>query len=236
MYGDIAPQLFAAGSDDDPALVIIGQGNDFVFPPPEEEFDVVDEFEDVNSVYSLEDTSNFFTVEPDIYQDWRYMIADPISNDLFVVTNLETYPTTTALAVVNQLVFEGDLIKICDAWIHKMATTLHGPGGMKTAVIRALSMLGIMSQLHLLDEVRISTNFSFPESVVRELSAKQLVRLLSLTFKMEIVRVPYVMEKLRVISNEENLTDDDILRFIELLGDIGATHRMPWFMNLWPSY
>ena len=191
---------------------------------------------DQQSIHSLADNSNFFTVDPDIYQEWRYLIAGPVSDHLFTVTDIETHPTSLALTVVNQLVFDGHLNTVCDRWVHKMATTVHGPGAMRTAVVRALSMFGIMDQLHLLDDVKLYTKFSFPQSVLNDLSLKQMIRLLSLTFKMEIVRVPFVMQKLRVIANEEELTDDDFFRLLELLGDMGATHRIRWFMNLWPSY
>jgi len=182
---------------------------------------------------SISETSNFFTVDPAIYQDWRYLVAAPVSDHLFTVTNLETHPTSLALTIVDQLVFGGQLNSICDSWNNQMATLLHGPGHMRTAIIRALAMLGIMDQLHLLEGIKFLANLSFPESTVKSFSKKQLLRLFSLTFKMEIVRVPFVMEKLRVIANEEDLTNDDFSRFLELLGDMGVTHRMPWFMNLW---
>jgi hypothetical protein len=182
---------------------------------------------------SILETSNFFTVDPDIYQDWRYLVAASVSDHLFTLTNLETHPTSLALTVVDQLVFGGQLNSICDSWNNQMATLLHGPGHMRTAIIRALSMLGIMDLLNLLKDIKFLANLSFPETTVKSFSRKQFSRLFSLTFKMEIVRVPFVMEKLRVIANEEDLTNDDFSRFLELLGDMGVTHSMPWFRKLW---
>ena len=203
-----------------------GDPEDLVIVPREEEFEIV-HHSDASLPWA--ETSNVFTVDPDIYEDWRYIIIWPNSSHLFFLSNLETQTASTALQVVDRFVFDTHLDLIREMWSPRMDHR------MEAAIVRALCMLGIMDQLQLLDPIRISTKFSFTPSTLHRFSQRKIFRLLSLTFKMQIVRVPFVMDKLRVIAREEHLSKDRFLPFLELIGDIGATHGMPWFANLWSS-
>ena len=234
--------LVATENDEeiDPEYFLVADNHfDIIPPPPPPPPPTDDEDDEIGfEVYISSSTpSNFFTIDDNIYQNWRVLVVAPISSRSFEISDLETNRIATAMIVVDTLVFRNQLIDICEMWEYRMATFIHGPGGgyMRSAVVRALTMFGIMDQLSMLQHIQISANFSFSDSVVSRFTQKQVEKAVSLTFKMEIMRVSFITEKLRIIAFEEDLCDDDFPHFVELIGDIGFHHRMPWFLSLWNS-
>ena len=179
-----------------------------------------------SGISSRDEIGQFFTIDPRIFYNWIDGIGLP---KITQVDDIKPY-----IDAINIALFDGNLFTILEKWSSKFGTVLHGPNHMGPAVSRALIMLSIMGETGRLNGRNFQIEFGFGKKILRPIQVREAH---ALTFKMLIVRQDDLVQFLRVIAEEEDLSDADFFNFIEVIGRIGAVERMKWFAKLFnPNY
>jgi hypothetical protein len=163
----------------------------------------------------------------DLFEEWRYRCAP--DEELFDLTDPSVHDAKDVVQTMIHYFFGDNFLNTLARYDSKMGSVVHGGNHMKPAVVRALLVLSIRSDLGNFNSVYIPMSLGYP---MRGLTRNQIATAYSLTFRMHVGREESIITPLRIIMREEDLSDADLLPLIELISDICANQQSRWFMRL----